>query len=385
MPNNSDNTFSDLIGQIFEASISNDNAGWRSVFDQISQTVSADGGTLNYFHKKQNVFDTIANTNDPQLLTDFNSYYFDKLPYLEDLRRLSSGDVFVRRQALTDDEFEETEIYQDLFRRHGIYHVLHYCLAEDKGIAAGLTFTRNRRRKDFTANERDAIAFLLPYLSKAMQLHLNKLSNDSERSVLNEAWDHLEQGILVVTRSGKVVFKNGSADKIISGDNGVSIGREGKLVGSTTGVTNELRAVIFSVFENLNAANSIYHGGAMLLQRPGGAKPLSISVTPFAYSSRYLGDSKNFALVQITDPDQNLSFIGADLRSIYSLTNAEAQLARLLAEGLSLTQASEKLGVTRNTTRTHLKRIFSKTETNRQSTLVKLILTGPRTRVPNQS
>ena len=75
MPNNSDNTFSDLIGQIFEASISNDNAGWRSVFDQISQTVSADGGTLNYFHKKQNVFDTIANTNDPQLLTDFNSYY----------------------------------------------------------------------------------------------------------------------------------------------------------------------------------------------------------------------------------------------------------------------------------------------------------------------
>lgn len=380
-----DNSFTDLIGQIFEASISTDRSAWENVFEQLSAFMSADAGTLNYFHKKHNFFDTIANTNDPQLTTDFNEYYFNKLPYRDDIRSLSAGDIFVRRSALADDEFEKTEIYQDLFRTHGVYHVLHYCLAEDKEMTAGITFTRQRTRKDFSKKEIDAMSVLLPYLTKAMQLHLNVLKHASEHSILAEAWDHLSQGILIVSKAGKVIFKNVAADRIIAGGNGIGIGREGKLVGGTTRATSELHAMILSVFGNISAKSSSYNGGAMLLQRGGGLRPLSISVTPFAYSSRYLGDSQNFALIQVTDPDESLTLIGADLRSIYSLTNAEAQLAKLLAEGFSLTQASEQLGITRNTSRTHLKRIFSKTETNRQSSLVKLILTGPRTHTPNRS
>lgn len=381
----SDSSFADLIGNIFEASLSNDKAAWEYVFARLVDDMSADAGTLNYFHKKDIVFDTIANTNDARLTRDFNEYYFDKLPYREEIRRLSAGDVFIRKNTMPDDKFENSEIYQDLFREYGIFHTVHYSIAEDKDITAGITFTRNRKRKDFTEKEINSISTVLPHLAKAMQMHLSVLRNESERSILNEAWDHLEQGVLVVSKNGTVIFKNASAEKIIAQNNGLTIGREGKLVGGTTGLTNDLRLLISSVFENLNASSSGFHAGAMLLQRPNGARPLSISVTPFAYSSRYVGDSKNFALLQITDPDQNLAMIGTDLRSIYSLTKAEAQLAKLLAEGLTLTQASEQLNITRNTSRTHLKRIFSKTETNRQSALVKLILTGPRTRNPKLS
>jgi DNA-binding CsgD family transcriptional regulator len=49
----------------------------------------------------------------------------------------------------------------------------------------------------------------------------------------------------------------------------------------------------------------------------------------------------------------------------------------LLAEGKSFAEACVEMAITDNTGRTHLKRIFSKTDTNRQSALVKLILNGP--------
>ena len=46
----------------------------------------------------------------------------------------------------------------------------------------------------------------------------------------------------------------------------------------------------------------------------------------------------------------------------------------LLADGLSLDEASEALGMSRNTARTHLRSIFSKTGVSRQTLLVRLIL-----------
>ncbi len=46
----------------------------------------------------------------------------------------------------------------------------------------------------------------------------------------------------------------------------------------------------------------------------------------------------------------------------------------LLANGLTLDEASEELDISRNTARAHLRSIFSKTGVTRQTVLVRLIL-----------
>ncbi|MCY1183803.1 hypothetical protein D3C76_1770240 [compost metagenome] len=46
----------------------------------------------------------------------------------------------------------------------------------------------------------------------------------------------------------------------------------------------------------------------------------------------------------------------------------------LLANGLTLDEASEELGISRNTSRAHLRSTFSKTGVTRQTMLVRLIL-----------
>lgn len=62
------------------------------------------------------------------------------------------------------------------------------------------------------------------------------------------------------------------------------------------------------------------------------------------------------------------------LRRRFDLTQAESLLAHKLALGKSLETASEEMGITLSSSRTYLKRIFSKTGASRQAELVSQLL-----------
>ena len=63
-------------------------------------------------------------------------------------------------------------------------------------------------------------------------------------------------------------------------------------------------------------------------------------------------------------------------QGIYGLTPAQAQLATLVAEGHDLSAAAGKLGVSVNTVRTQVQRMFDKTGAHSQSALVGLLLSA---------
>ena len=62
-----------------------------------------------------------------------------------------------------------------------------------------------------------------------------------------------------------------------------------------------------------------------------------------------------------------------ELRDLFGLT-AEIRLAAAVFEGLSLPEAAEKFGISINTVRFQLARIFDKTGVSRQAELVKLMM-----------
>ncbi len=65
-----------------------------------------------------------------------------------------------------------------------------------------------------------------------------------------------------------------------------------------------------------------------------------------------------------------------DVTVLFGLTPAESRLATALCDGASLNQYAEQQGVSSNTARIQLKSIFSKTNTNRQAELIKLLCTS---------
>jgi DNA-binding CsgD family transcriptional regulator len=61
------------------------------------------------------------------------------------------------------------------------------------------------------------------------------------------------------------------------------------------------------------------------------------------------------------------------VRDVLGLTLGEARLAALVGSGLAPREASIKLGITEETARSVLKKVFSKTGVSRQSELVSLL------------
>jgi DNA-binding CsgD family transcriptional regulator len=65
------------------------------------------------------------------------------------------------------------------------------------------------------------------------------------------------------------------------------------------------------------------------------------------------------------------------LTELFALSRAEGRLAALLLEGRSLRQAAEELGVSLNTVRTQLRKLFEKTGSSRQGALIRTLLLSP--------
>jgi DNA-binding CsgD family transcriptional regulator len=59
---------------------------------------------------------------------------------------------------------------------------------------------------------------------------------------------------------------------------------------------------------------------------------------------------------------------------LFNLSPAQARLAGLVLDGADLPLAAEKLGVTLNTVKTHLQRLFDKTDARSQSALISKLL-----------
>jgi DNA-binding CsgD family transcriptional regulator len=79
--------------------------------------------------------------------------------------------------------------------------------------------------------------------------------------------------------------------------------------------------------------------------------------------------------VVITDPDAQIVLSAGRIQAAFAMTEAEARLAALLAAGEDLRGAATRLGITYGTARVRLAEIFQKTETRRQSELMKVLLT----------
>jgi DNA-binding CsgD family transcriptional regulator len=92
---------------------------------------------------------------------------------------------------------------------------------------------------------------------------------------------------------------------------------------------------------------------------------------------QFAGSGAPGAVVFIRDPERQEATRTDLLMQLYGLTPKEATLAAKLAKGKYVEQAAEEMGMKYETARTHLRHIFRKTETSRQTELLLLIARLP--------
>jgi DNA-binding CsgD family transcriptional regulator len=112
----------------------------------------------------------------------------------------------------------------------------------------------------------------------------------------------------------------------------------------------------------------------LAVRRRSGQRPLSVLVAPLRGAHPFQLEPLATAILLVTDPERARPADDGHFQALYGLTKAEARIAHALLDADRLADVAENLGVTLSTVRTHLQRAFEKTDTRRQSELVRLLL-----------
>lgn len=192
-----------------------------------------------------------------------------------------------------------------------------------------------------------------------------------QREAAAQALDSLNRGLIVADERSHILFTNLTASKVLTHADGLYSGPDG-LSAYRPRDTADLRGLVRwaagspTPAPEKTAVLSLWRPSlkpSLLLRIASVRLPTGFAVGPFCRAAIFLQDPAASAMI-----DQSA------LTRLYGLTRAESHLVAVLLGGKTLAEAGEVLHVTPNTVRTHLKHIFLKTETNRQTQLLALLI-----------
>lgn len=186
-----------------------------------------------------------------------------------------------------------------------------------------------------------------------------------------EALEHLPFGVIAINGQGKVCYLSSSAAEILRQDDGLALRADSLRVASRNEFAR-FSELVSSALGGCDAGTD--RCGALAISRPSGSRPYVLQIFARAPDRTRGTSPTSGAVVFVHDPESRAGLDREWLRRLYGLTPAEAKMAGLLTLGLSPATAARELGITINTARTHLKHLYGKTGTNRQSELVRLLV-----------
>lgn len=366
-----------LIGKLYEAALRPE--GWAAFLEDFARAMRADAMTLiaaaaNGGSLRELCFDT---GTDPKAERDYRDYFSGIDPWVEaGVLELPVGAVSTSQAVLPDSELVRTEFYNDYYKPNGWHHGFGAKLFEDsEGIVATVTGHRRKNAGAFETEEMELLQRIVPHLRRALRMRQEFEQLVSEREAEAQLLERVSLGTVLVDAHGTVVRTNHLADAILSANDGLRVGRQG-LEAACSRETGLLRQAIASAADT-SLGTGTGAGGRFRISRPSGEMPYLVEVSPVDPGASVWGTSRTLAAILVTDGRGGAGPDCEALRAFYGLTPAEAELASMLARGMCLDEAACSRGVSRNTARGQLKRIFAKTGTNRQAELVRLVLQGP--------
>lgn len=231
-------------------------------------------------------------------------------------------------------------------------------------------FLRHTSQKPLNAEMFSIMAILNKHFHRAMtvQQRINRLEEALIKSC--NVLDLIEFGLVLYGTDQTPIFVNAAAQRILDADDGMRLLKNELVIGDRSG--NEQFAALIEAIHKPNFLVNHRAGGIITIPRLSRLRPYSLMVVPMECEK--ISMEGVTAAVFLFDPETRKTTAIDMFVSSYELTRSEAELAHCLALGDSLEEAAEKRGVSRNTAKSQLHSIFTKTDTNRQSELISLLL-----------
>jgi DNA-binding CsgD family transcriptional regulator len=367
-----DNLFIAAVEEIYQAAV--DSSRWPLAL-QATADVFGDVGAVMLWQRDDGGFGVIASVG----LADAQRDYQENGWHMRDTRSIRAieralwlkTDAMTERHFTTDAEMAADPFYVQFLARYGLRWCAAIGVSPDPTISAAISIQRAADRPPYSDLELDIATRLGRHTEKALRLSIRLLDSELTKLGLQDALSRIGVGVFSLDSLGRVIFSNPRGQSLL-GD-GLSIVDERLRVRQSTSKA-EIEAAIALMTQG-DRSEIAADPKPLMIQRVRSNRPLVLYVLPIVRAlpqvDGFLAQAK--AIVLVIDPKSDDPPDPALIRDVLGITLGEARVAALIGSGLAPRAAAEKLGITEETTRTVLKRVFSKVGISRQSELVALL------------
>lgn len=361
----------DLAAEIHDAAL--EPQRWTSALTQISDTFRGAGvlliqGDVTQFHTAE----AWGGNYDATVFGDFPSqlWALEVNPGMAAMCAAPLCAVTDRRAFLTDDQLPHDPSFRHFVADQGLFHAAIVAAQRDQAVVSLAVIARARNAPEFDGDETRVIAAIGRHVGQAMRVHRALRWLEHRAAGLPVILDRLASGAILIDGTSRILYANSAAERMLDTGDGLRR-RHDRLRLACHAAQRRLAGAV----RRLSGPDTDFSETRLNLNRPSGALPYMLTVLPALGDGTSALAPRAGALVLIDDPEAGLAALSPQhLAEAYELTPAEARVAALAGQALSVAGIARRAGVSSNTVKTHLKAIYGKLGIHSQAELVRILM-----------
>ncbi len=356
-----------------------DAAAWPERWPLALQSIAdsfCDVGAIMIYQREDGGFGSICSPGLEAAQRDYEAGEW----WRQDIRfsRAIERGAIARHGAVTDRDIASAEemrtlpFYTQFLHGHGLGWFGGVGISPDPRVSVALSIQRSGQKPPWTEEELDQLSRIGRHVENALRLGIRLINAEASQLALSDTLARVGVGVFLLAGDARVLFVN-PAGQALLGD-GLVVAH-GRLTTRAEAVRETLKTrVAQAAFGDAVALSGpprpvlVPH-----LQRGGFLAVHILPVRPAGGGAVETLLAETAAIAVVTKSEADAPADPTLVRDLFGLTLAEARLASLVGSGRAPREAGEQLGITEETARTTLKRVFQKTGTTRQSELTALL------------
>jgi DNA-binding CsgD family transcriptional regulator len=360
----------ELINSIYDATL--DSSRWDVAFEQTCKFI--DGvmvavGSLDLPHREISM-DKVWGY-DTEYLKSYRSRYNKVSPLIPIASSGGVGDPIAVSDNLRYEEFQRTTFFREWANPQGLIDALQVNLEKTVATVTFVVGVRHASAGPADEEMRRRMHLLWPHFRRALSIGKTIDLHKVEAAAFADTFDGLAPAVFLVDADAHIVHANVSGHALL--ERGATLCRiDGKLVASDARANHLLRSMFASAAAGDETIGT--QGIAVPISAGDGERSVAYVLSLTAGTRRRVGNMYSAVaavFVRRAALDMRLSLQA--LADTFELTPAEMRVLATITEVGGVHDTARVLGVAETTIKTHLKHIFEKTGTKRQTDLIKLV------------
>jgi DNA-binding CsgD family transcriptional regulator len=285
--------------------------------------------------------------NDPAFLQSYVETYAPLDILRPALMDMPEGEPRPAYPLLQSDEIQKSRFYREYIAPQGIVDNLATNLIKRDGMFATVAILRTGDVAPFDTGDIEAMRVLVPHLRRAVYLSSHRIGQADLLSAYRQSAEGARDGLVLLGDDGRIL------------DLGPEIER-------LTGFAS-IEAAGRSAFGRA-LARAAHDGKPVLHEFSFGQRPVRLLLASRALSRNRYGDVSEGPgaayAVSVTEVDRRWGLAYDAIASAHELTPGETRVLQDVLTHGEMIGTSDRLGIARATARSHLHRIYAKTETS---------------------